>query len=150
MFHALKVDVQGETKVFPNAIIYRTYRGSGCGGQHRNSTESDVEAKLDPKVASALGIPPLTATATGRYQHRNIAEAGKTLALRIKEALRALLAPGRNQAGSERVRTYHEPDNRVTDKYGNEMAWRQTVGKGDIGPLIQARMKSEVDNAPGV
>lgn len=38
-----------------------------------------------------------------------------------------------------RVRTYHEPDDRVTDESGFQASYRQTVGRDDLRSLIEGR-----------
>jgi protein subunit release factor A len=49
----------------------------------------------------------------------------------------------RFQAGSERIRTYHEPDNRVTDHASSVTdSYTNVIVKGNIDSLIQARAQS--------
>jgi protein subunit release factor A len=49
----------------------------------------------------------------------------------------------RFQAGSERIRTYHEPDNRVTDHAsGYQDSWTNVIVKGDIDPVLMARARA--------
>jgi protein subunit release factor A len=45
-------------------------------------------------------------------------------------------------AGSERIRTYHEPDNRVTDHAsGYQDTYTNVVLKGNMESVIEARAK---------
>jgi protein subunit release factor A len=47
------------------------------------------------------------------------------------------------QAGSERIRTYHEPDNRVVDHASDLTdSWTNVIIKGDIEPVILARART--------
>jgi protein subunit release factor A len=47
------------------------------------------------------------------------------------------------QAGSERIRTYHEPDNRIVDHAsGFTDSWTNVVVKNDIEPMILARARA--------
>jgi protein subunit release factor A len=49
----------------------------------------------------------------------------------------------RFQAGNERIRTYHEPDNRVVDHAsGLTDSWTNVIIKGNIEPVIVARAKA--------
>ena len=49
----------------------------------------------------------------------------------------------RYQAGSERIRTYHEPDNRVTDHAsGHTDTYTNVVLKNYIDEMVEARAKS--------
>jgi protein subunit release factor A len=49
----------------------------------------------------------------------------------------------RFQAGTERIRTYHEPDNRVVDHAsGLTDSWTNVVTKGDMEPVIMARARA--------
>jgi protein subunit release factor A len=49
----------------------------------------------------------------------------------------------RFQAGTERIRTYHEPDNRVVDHAsGLTDSWTNVVVKGNIEPVVMARARA--------
>jgi len=49
----------------------------------------------------------------------------------------------RNLAGNERIRTYHEPDNRVTDHASGLVdSYTNVVIKGDMEPMITDKSKS--------
>ena len=48
------------------------------------------------------------------------------------------------------TRTYHEPDDRITDHVtGDKFSYRQTVGKGDITEIIEARSRKCPMNKSG-
>lgn len=53
---------------------------------------------------------------------------------------------GRYAAGHERVRTYHEPDNRVVDSSGDRWTWAETAGKGRIDQCIDGRRERMMKN----
>lgn len=110
-------------------LKFRTYRGSGPGGQHRNTTESGVEITHLP-----TGIK---ACACLRSQHSSKRAALRVLLARLTDHFTP--EKERFRASERRVRTYHEPDNRVTcHDGGKQFSYRETVGKRDLSKLIRA------------
>ena len=114
----------------PNIILderdieITTARGSGPGGQHRNMTESCVVAKHIP-----TGI---TAKADYKSQHQSKTLALKMLASRVADRQKDQWAADRSakrkdQVGSgmrsDKVRTYREQDDKVTD-HRTGQKWR--------------------------
>lgn len=55
----------------------------------------------------------------------------------------------RYRATDERVRTYHEADNRVTDHASGVTTSFTALQKQGIGPMIEARLKAKGANENG-
>lgn len=117
-----------------------TYRSSGAGGQHVNTTDSAVRITHLP-----TGI--VVECQDERSQHKNKAKAMSVLASRIRQAevdrqaaeqadtRRNLLGSGDR---SDKIRTYNYPQGRVTDHRINLTLYRlDEVMNGKIEELIQ-------------
>lgn len=112
-------------------IQYRPFRSSGAGGQHKNTTLSAVEATHLP-----TGIK---ATSSMRSQHQSKRNAKKVLMARLTAYYVQLYTP-KKVINEERVRTYHEPDNRVVDHLsGLQQEYRYVVDKNHLDDMIEAR-----------
>ena len=117
-----------------------TYRSSGAGGQHVNTTDSAVRITHIP-----TGI--VVECQDERSQHKNKAKAMSVLASRIVQAEQERQAAEqtdmrRNLLGSgdrsDKIRTYNYPQGRVTDHRINLTIYRlDEVMNGKIDELIQ-------------
>jgi len=112
-----------------------TFRGKGPGGQHRNKTDSAVRIT---HIESGLSAE----CQSERSQHANKKDAFRKL---VKLLLDKYVNSGdkaRYLAGHKVTRSYHEPEDRVTDHVtGQKFSYRHTVGKGDIEELIEHRVR---------
>ncbi len=112
-----------------------TFRGQGPGGQHRNKTDSAVRITHIESGLSAM-------SQSERSQRVNKSIAFRRLVPLLLKKYVYGEAKSRYGAGDKVTRSYHEPRDRVTDHLtGRKFSFKQTVGKGDIGILIEDRIK---------
>ena len=120
-------------RVTKRDLRFDYYRGTGAGGQKRNKTSSACRITHLPTGLNAQSEEQ-------RSQHQNKLTAWG----RLREQLIPLMLDEqpkqRYASGFERVRTYHEPDSRVTDTRVPDRQWRyDDVLNGDaIGEIIDA------------
>ncbi|MFA0415366.1 peptide chain release factor 1 [Vibrio renipiscarius] len=116
-----------------------TFRASGAGGQHVNTTDSAIRI-------THLPTGTVVECQDERSQHKNKAKAMQVLAARIVQAEQARRAAEvsdtrRNLLGSgdrsDRIRTYNYPQGRVSDHRINLTIYRlNEVMEGDLASLI--------------
>ncbi|UUM31281.1 peptide chain release factor 1 [Vibrio japonicus] len=116
-----------------------TFRASGAGGQHVNTTDSAIRI-------THLPTGTVVECQDERSQHKNKAKAMAVLAARIIQAEEAKRAAEvsdtrRNLLGSgdrsDRIRTYNYPQGRVSDHRINLTIYRlNEVMEGDMATLI--------------
>jgi peptide chain release factor 1 len=118
-----------------------TYRSSGAGGQHVNTTDSAVRLTHLP-----TGI--VVECQDERSQHKNKARAlsllqAKLLAAERERQAAEQAATRRSLVGSgdrsEKIRTYNFPQSRMTDHRINLTSYRLAeIVAGDLDPVIDA------------
>lgn len=140
---AEEVDVQIEDK----DIRIDTYRASGAGGQHVNTTDSAVRITHIP-----TGV--VVTQQDEKSQHKNKAKALKILRSRIYEAERQKRETERassrkTQVGSgdrsERIRTYNYPQGRISDHRINLTLYKidEVVKEGRLDSFIDALISDD-------
>ena len=121
-------------KVTDDQFRYEWFSGTGPGGQHRNKTENCCRCIHEPTGIKA------TAT-SARSRKSNMESALKVCKARVVAHFHK--DKERNLAGDERIRTYHEPDNRVVDHAsGFTDTYTNVVVKGNMEDVIEARAKA--------
>lgn len=114
------------------------YKASGPGGQHRNKTSTACRITHIDTGLTAYCSTHKSQTQNKREAFRKLCDL--LVAHVTKEDSKD---PERYAAGAEVVRSYHEPNDRVTDhQTGRTYSYKHTIGKGDIGTLIEDRLRN--------
>lgn len=106
------------------------YRGSGPGGQHRNKTDSACRMKHTP-----------TGTVTKAEEHKKQGQNKKAAWKRMTDILVPLMRAAAStqiepSTSSERVRTYHEPNQRVKDHRSGKTYRYKDILDGKLDEVI--------------
>ena len=122
-----------EVDIHPDELKIETTRGSGAGGQHRNTTDSCVVI-----THTSTGIKVVR---DGRNQHANKEDALKEIKKRVNEFYRTgyiteEVEERRDQIGkgerSDKRRTYRVKDGLVIDHITGKTASYKDIQKGKI------------------
>jgi len=121
-------------KIDEKDFVYEWYSGTGPGGQHRNKTQNCCRCRHEPTGIQATG-------ARSRSREENKRSAYIACLSKIKAHFHR--DRERGLAGTERIRTYHEPDNRVVDHAsGATDTYTNVVVKGNAESVIEARART--------
>ena len=143
VFVSPEIDDNIDIDINPADLRIDTYRSSGAGGQHVNTTDSAVRITHEPS-----GI--VTSCQTERSQHQNKDNAMKQLRAKLYE-MEMLKRSAEKQAmedskadigwGSQ-IRSYVLDDSRIKDlRTGVENRNTQAVLDGALDPFIEASLK---------
>ena len=129
-----------DIKIEASDIRIDTYRSSGAGGQHVNTTDSAVRITHLPTG--------LVVTSSEKSQHRNREIAMQVLRARLYDQERSRVDEERSadrasQVGSgdrsERIRTYNFPQGRMTDHRINLTLYKlDAIMSGDLDEIADA------------
>ena len=136
-----EIEDVNEVEINPSDLKIDTYRSSGAGGQHVNTTDSAVRITHLP-----TGL--VVTSQDGRSQIKNKEAAMKVLASKLYEIeyekqRKEVENERRSQVGSgdrsEKIRTYNFPQGRVTDHRIKLTLHRlEAVLDGDLDEMIDA------------
>ncbi len=125
-----------------------TYRSSGSGGQHVNTTDSAIRIVHIP-----TGV--VVQCQDERSQHKNKAKAMRVLRSKLYEAQQQQIESEqaearKSQVGSgdrsEKIRTYNYPQNRLTDHRINLTLYKlDRVMAGDLDDIFDALYEHDVE-----
>lgn len=139
-----EVEIDDSVEINPSDLRIDTYRSSGAGGQHVNTTDSAVRITHIP-----TGV--VAECQQERSQHANKEKAMKMLVARIQQAkvqaqIDATSDLRRNLVGSgdrsERIRTYNFPQGRMTDHRINLTLYKlDAIMEGDLTELLDSLLR---------
>lgn len=152
-----EVDDVGDVDINSSDLRVDTFRSSGAGGQHVNTTDSAIRITHLPS-----GV--VVECQEERSQHKNRAKAMSLLAAKLKQSAqdaqrqsqadtrRSLVGSGDR---SERIRTYNFPQGRITDHRINLTQYKLTeVVSGEqlddvIDPLVHEYQAEQLSALQG-
>ena len=139
-----EVEIDDSVQINPADLRIDTYRSSGAGGQHVNTTDSAVRITHIP-----TGV--VAECQQERSQHSNKEKAMKMLVARIQQAkvqaqIDATSDMRRDLVGSgdrsERIRTYNFPQGRMTDHRINLTLYKlDAIMEGDLTELLDSLLR---------
>src|SRR5690606_71678 len=139
-----EVEIDDSVDINPADIKMDTFRSSGAGGQHVNTTDSAVRLTHIPTGT-------VVECQQERSQHKNRAHAMKRLVSKIQQAKgqaqvdvadsirRELVGSGDR---SERIRTYNFPQGRMADHRINLTLYKlDSIMAGDLDEILDALLR---------
>ncbi|MDO4700826.1 MAG: peptide chain release factor 1 [Moraxella sp.] len=139
-----EIEIDDTVEINPSDLRIDTFRSSGAGGQHVNTTDSAVRITHIP-----TGV--VAECQQERSQHANKDKAMKMLIAKIAQAkvqaqVDASSEMRRNLVGSgdrsERIRTYSYPQGRMTDHRINLTLYKlDAIMEGDLGELLDSLLR---------
>lgn len=139
-----EVEIDDTVELNPADIKMDTYRSSGAGGQHVNTTDSAVRLTHIP-----TGV--VAECQQERSQHKNRAKAMTMLIFRIQQAkVQAQVDAANNMRRdlvgsgdrSDRIRTYNFPQGRMTDHRINLTLYKlDAIMEGDMDETLDALLR---------
>jgi len=139
-----EIEIDDSVDINPADIKMDTFRSSGAGGQHVNTTDSAVRLTHIPTGT-------VVECQQERSQHKNRAHAMKMLVSKIQQAKvqaqvdvadsirRDLVGSGDR---SERIRTYNFPQGRMTDHRINLTLYKlDSIMEGDLDEILDALLR---------
>lgn len=106
------------------------YRGSGPGGQHRNKTDSACRMKHKPTGLVAQ-------SEEHKKQGQNKKAAFKRLCVQLVPLMKKAAQVEIIKTETKRIRTYHEPNQRVKDHRTGKTYRYDDVLDGKLDPVIR-------------
>ncbi len=139
-----EVEIDDTVDLNPADIRFDTFRSSGAGGQHVNTTDSAVRLTHIPTGT-------VVECQQERSQHKNRAQAMKMLISKIQQVkvqaqVDAADTIRRDLVGSgdrsERIRTYNFPQGRMTDHRINLTLYKlDSIMEGDLNETLDALLR---------
>lgn len=133
-----------EVNINPSDLRIDTFRSSGAGGQHVNTTDSAVRITHIPTNT-------VVECQDERSQHKNKAKAMSLLSARILDAEQAKIKTEQSEARkiqvgsgdrSQRIRTYNYPQGRISDHRINLTLYKLgEIIDGDLDQVINPLMQ---------